>query len=168
MEVPMKPFVLLVLIAAVLTSPLGAQDSTPTRADSVVPAPTHLYRNPRAALILGSLIPGAGHIYAGEYWRGIANYEGTVASTGGGVVLILASNLCFERCNRGVQVLGDALGVVVVGAGIWHWVSTARDAPRAAERANAKHSRKAAPFKPIIDAPAGATRDWHVGVEIPW
>jgi hypothetical protein len=167
MEVAMKPLILF-LIAVVVTAPLVAQDSTRTPTDSVVPTPTHLYRNPRAALILGSLIPGAGHIYAGEYWRGIVNYEGTVATLGLGVMGILASNLCWERCNRGVQVLGDAMGVVVIGAGIWKWASTARDAAHAAERANEKHRRKMAKVKPVIGAPGGSHENWRAGIEIPW
>lgn len=169
----MKPFALL-LIAAVLTSPLGAQDSTRSAADSAASKATHLYRNPRRALILGSLIPGAGHIYAGEYVRGFLYYESVVAPIGMGVLVFELAGMCTapifssEPCNPRPPWIPHALGVVAIGAGIWRWVWTARDAAHAAERANLKHSRKWAEVKPIIDAPGGPRGDWRVGVEIPW
>lgn len=169
----MKPLVLLVLIAAVLTSPLGAQDSTGTPADSVIPTPTHLYRNPRRALIIGSVIPGAGHIYAGEYWRGFLNYEFTVMTLGSGVMVFIVDKCTFtflstERCDPGPQWPHQALGVATVGLGFWQWVSSARDAAHAAERANEKHRRKMAKVKPIIEAPVGSRGNWRAGIEIPW
>lgn len=163
----MKSLVLF-LIAAVLTSPLSAQDSTPTTADSAAPTATHLYRNPHRALIFGSLFPGAGHVYAGEYVRGFLYYESVVAPIGMGAMGIMISSICLARCNRGGQVLGEAASAMLVGAGVWQWVSTARDAAHAAERANVKHSRKSARFKPIIAAPVGTHGDWDLGVEIPW
>jgi hypothetical protein len=162
-----------ILIVAAWTSPLGAQDSTRATADSAVPTVTHPYRNPHLALILGSLIPGAGHIYAGEYWRGFVNYETTVGAIGMGVMVFIVdkcmmSFLSTTRCDPGPQWPHQALGVLTVGMGVWQWVSTARDAPRAAERANVKHRRNAAAAKPIIDAPVGPHGDWRVGVAIPW
>lgn len=163
----MKPLVLL-LIAAALASPLAAQDTTRATADSSVPTTTHLYRNPHRALIFGSLIPGAGHIYAGEYVRGFLYYESVVAPIGMGAMGILVSSICLTRCNRGGQLLGQAAGAMLVGTGVWQWVSTARDAAHAAERANFKHGRKAAKLKPIIGAPVGTRGDWNLGVEIPW
>jgi hypothetical protein len=172
MEVAVKPFVLLVLTAAVLTSPVGAQDPG-TTADSAVPAATHLYRNPHRALIIGSVIPGAGHIYAGEYWRGFLNYEFTVMTLGAGVMVFIVDKCTFtflstERCNPGPQWPHQVLGVATVGVGFWQWVSSARDALHAAERANEKHRRKMARVKPIIGAPVGSHENWRAGIEIPW
>jgi hypothetical protein len=169
----MKPLFLL-LTAAVLTSPLGAQDSTRTTADSAVPTATHLYRNPRRALILGSLIPGAGHIYSGEYFKGVSNYVGTIFTIGGGALVYVlddcafALSALFSTCKPGPQWPSHILGAVLIGTGVWTWISSARDAPRAAERANVRHSRKAGAVKPIIDAPVGSRGDWRVGVAIPW
>jgi hypothetical protein len=162
-----------VLIAAAWTSPLTAQDSTRAAADSAVAPQTHLYRSPRRALILGSLIPGAGQIYAGEYWRGVLNYEGTVTMIGVGAMTFIVdrcmlSFLSTTRCDSGPQWPHQVLGVTVVGLGLWQWISSARDAPRAAERANARHRRKTAKAKPIIEAPVGSRSDWRVGVAIPW
>jgi hypothetical protein len=168
----MRPFVVL-LIAAALTSPLAAQDSTATTADSAVPTATHLYRNPRRALIIGSIIPGAGHIYAGEYWRGFLNYEFTVMTLGAGVLVFIVDKCTFtflstERCDRGPQWPHQALGVATVGLGFWQWVSSAREAAHAAERANEKHRRKMARAKPLLEAPVGSHGNWRAGIEIPW
>jgi hypothetical protein len=160
-----------VLIAAAWTSPLTAQDSTRAAADSAVAPQTHLYRSPRRALILGSLIPGAGHIYAGEYWHGVVNYETTVAGIGGGLLTFMIDRCSFNldpECDPGPQWPHQVLGVTVVGLGLWQWISSARDAPRAAERANARHRRKTAKAKPIIEAPVGSRGEWRVGVAIPW
>jgi hypothetical protein len=172
MEVKMKALVTTLIIAA-WTSPLIAQDSTRADSDSAVTPQTHLYRNPRSALILGSLIPGAGHIYAGEYWHGVQHYEGTVATIGLGVMTFILDNCTFSflsatKCDAGPQWPHQALGAAFVGLGFWEWVSSARDAPRAAERANERHRRKAARAKPIIDGPGGSHGDWRAGVAIPW
>jgi len=160
-----------VLIAAAWTSPLTAQDSTRAAADSAVAPQTHLYRSPRRALILGSLIPGAGHIYAGEYWHGVVNYETTVAGIGGGLLTFMIDRCSFNldpECDPGPQWPHRVLGVTMVGLGFWRWISSARDASRAAERANERHRRKMAKAKPIIEVPVGLHGNWRAGVAIPW
>ena len=174
-----------ILIAAVWISPLHAQDTTkatkatpdpanPTMVtDSAAAKPeTHPYRNPREALILGSLLPGAGHIYAGEYWRGVMNYEGTVSALFLGSWMFLVDNCTFDfldpNCDPGAQWPHQAFGIAVVGLGFWEWISSARDASRAAERANEKHRRKMAQARPIIGPAAGSHGGLHAGVEIPW
>jgi hypothetical protein len=172
MEVTMKAFVC-ILISTAWISPLSAQDRTRMMADSAstqaspgsasTPSAS-LYRNPRRALILGSLIPGAGHIYAGEYWHGVIAYEGTVATIGLGAMTFILDKctltfLSDPGCDPGPQWPHQALGVAVVGLGLWEWVSSARDAAHAAERANERHRRKSAQAKPIIEAPAGSQRD---------
>jgi hypothetical protein len=172
MEVEMKPLVTLVIVA-VWTSPLRAQDSTRTAADSTLPPATSLYRDPHRALILGSLIPGAGHIYAGEYWHGFLHYEATVGTIGAGVITFLLDKCTFSflstaRCDPGPQWPHQVLGVTYVGLGFWEWISSARDAARAAERANERHRRKMSRAKPIIAVPAGTHGDWRAGVAIPW
>jgi hypothetical protein len=172
MEIAMEAFVC-ILIAATWASPLSAQDSTRVIVDSALTPATHPYRDPHRALIFGTLIPGAGHIYAGEYWHGIINYETTVMTIGAGAMVFIVDKCTFSffsaaRCNAGPQWPHQALGVVTVGLGFWQWISSARDAQRAAERANAKHQRKAAAAKPIIEAPVGSHGDWRVGVAIPW
>jgi hypothetical protein len=162
-----------ILISTAWISPLSAQDSTRATADSASTQATPLYRNPRRALIFGSLIPGAGHIYAGEYWHGVIVYEGTVTTTLMGVMTYVVDKCMFTflngtKCDSGPAWPHQALGVAVVGLALWEWVSSARDAAHAAERANERHRRKSAQAKPIIEAPAGSQRDWRAGVAIPW
>jgi hypothetical protein len=187
MEVTMKAFTG-ILIAAVWISPLRAQDTT--RATNAMPdsanatrltdsaaatAEAHPYRNPREALILGSVFPGAGHIYAGEYWHGVVNYEMTVMTIGMGVMTFTLdrctfSNLDFlspSNCDPGPKWPYQALGVALVGLGFRQWILSARDASRAAERANERHRRTMSQVKPIIE-PAGGSHGWHAGIEIPW
>jgi hypothetical protein len=163
----MKPFVP-VLMAAVLTLPLPAQDSTQTTSDRSVSVATRPHRDPHLALVLGSLIPGAGHVYAGEYVKGFLNYETVVVTIGAGAMGVLVANMCSTRCNPVALVAGNALGVAAIGAGVWKWVSTARDAPHAAERSNVKHGRRASSLKPIITGPVGSHGDWRVGASVPW
>jgi len=165
-----------ILIAAVWISPLQAQDTTTaTKATADGPAATpetRPYRNPREALILGSLIPGAGHIYAGEYWHGVLTYEGTVTTIGMGLMVFFVNKCTFDffntNCNPGPQWPQQAVGVAAVGFGFWQWILSARDASRAAERANERHRRSMARAKPIIGPAPRSHGAWHAGVEIPW
>ncbi|HVS60201.1 MAG TPA: hypothetical protein VHE82_05870, partial [Gemmatimonadaceae bacterium] len=161
------------LLVSVWASPLRAQDTTRVTADSAVVPASSLYRNPKRALILGSVIPGAGHIYAGEYVQGFFIYEATVGGIGGGVMTFIfdrcmLSFLSATHCDSGPQWPHQVLGVALVGAGIWEWISSARDAPHAAERANAKHRRQTFAATPIIEAPVDAYSGWRVGAAIHW
>jgi hypothetical protein len=159
------------VLASIWASPLTAQDTTRVTADSTARPVTPLYRNPKRALILGSVIPGAGHIYSGEYWQGFLHYEGTVGGIGGGVLMFMwdrcmLSFLSATPCKSGAQWPHQVLGVALVGMGIWEWISSARDAPHAAERANDRHRRKTSPPAPIIQPPADSRSGWLVGAQI--
>ena len=166
----MKAFAGLMLASA-LVSPLKAQDTTRVAADSTDTPAALLFRNPKRALILGSIIPGAGHIYAGEYGEGFRNYEATVTAIGGGVLAFnwdacMFSFLSMTPCNPGPKWPHQALGVALVGLGMWKWISSARDAAHAAERTNAKHLRHRPTATPIIEAPVDSHSGWRVGTEI--
>jgi hypothetical protein len=159
------------LLVSVWASPLTAQDTTGVTRDSAAQPADPPYRNPKRALILGSLIPGAGHIYAGEYLRGIANYEGTVSAFGLGAMTIIMAPCSFSldkptRCGTRPHLVPLLLGVGVVGIGIWEWISSARDAAHAAERANARHLRHRSTATSIIEAPVDSHSGWRVGTEI--
>jgi hypothetical protein len=175
MEVAMKALIGILIVAACIT-PLHAQDTATAvkpMTDSVKPPESHPYRNPRRALILGSLIPGAGHIYAGEYWHGVVNYEGTVATIGMGIMTFIVNKCTFSflsasDCNPGPEWPHQALGVGLVGLGLRQWILSARDAARAAERANERHRRNMAQARPIIGPAGGPHGGWHAGIEIPW
>jgi len=166
-----------VMFASALVSPLKAQDTTRVASDSTDNPAAPLYRNPKRALILGSVIPGAGHIYAGEYVHGFVAYEATIGGIGGGVLMFMLDRCALESlsllfggrtttCKSGPQWPHQALGVALVGAGIWEWISSARDATHAAERANARHLRHRATVTPVIEAPVDARSGWRVGTEI--
>ena len=160
-----------VMLASALVSPLKAQDSTRVAADSTDTLAARLYRNPKRALILGSVIPGAGHIYSGEYWRGFVTYGATVGAIGEGVMVYIWDRCTFSflsttPCKSGAQLPRHALGVAIVGLGIWEWISSARDAAHAAERANARHLRQRPTATPIIEAPVDSHSGWRLGTEI--
>jgi hypothetical protein len=160
-----------VILVSIWACPSRAQDTTRVAVDSTSPAVTPLYRNPKKALILGSIIPGAGHIYAGEYWRGFWTYEASIGGIGGGALMFLIDRCTFSlfsttRCDPGPQWPHQVLGVAMVGIGIWNWVSSARDAPHAAERANAKHLRKTSRPVPIIAPPVDSHSGWRLGTQI--
>ena len=164
----MKYFLYLLLVACLNTT-LLAQDTT-------VAAPGQAlepYRDPHKARILGSLFPGAGHIYAGEYLRGYGYYVATVGEVGFGVMVFIVDRCTFSflsatSCDAGPQWPHQALGIAMVGAGIWTWVSSARDAPRAAERANTRHEARTLLVRPIIGPGNQPTASLHAGLSLTW
>jgi hypothetical protein len=160
-------------IATLLGFPLGAQDTGAGIPDSTNSRAEKPYRNPRRALVLGSLIPGAGHIYAGEYLKGFGTYELTVMSIGMGTLVFIADKcmltfLNATPCKSGAAWPHQVLGVAVVGVGIWEWISSARDAPRAAERANARHNARAPAVTPFIAPFSGPANSSQIGVSLQW
>lgn len=103
-------FVLATTAGAVTT--VSAQDSTasytapspPTTPDSAPPVPG--LRNPFTAALLGTLIPGAGLAYAGQWVRGVGTYFGTIGTValGSGLVFIDRCTFAFSdsgHCNPG-------------------------------------------------------------------
>jgi hypothetical protein len=154
-----------VLIAAAWTSQLTAQDSTRAAADSAVAPQTHLYRSPRRALILGSLIPGAGHIYAGEYWHGVVNYETTVAGIGGGLLTFMIDRCSFNldpECDPGPQCPHRVLGVTMVGLGFGggYRVRVTHRVPRSARMKGtvAKWQKPSRSSRPLLGCTATGAR----------
>ena len=157
-------------IVAAYALPLAAQDSSRVGID---PTPPHQYRSPQKARVLGSLFPGAGHIYAGEYARGYLIYLSTIAGIGGGIMVYLMDDCLFSwastaRCDPGPQWPHQVLGIAGIGAGLWGWVAGARDAPRAAERANERHRRKNASVSPMVEPILMPEMGVRVGVVLRW
>lgn len=160
-------------IALFLGFPLGAQDTGSGTPDSTTSSAVRPYRDPHRALVLGSLLPGAGHIYAGEYLKGFGAYEVTVGAIGLGTMVFLLDRCTFTflsttRCNSGPAWPHQALGIAVVGIGIWQWISSARDAPRAAERANARHEARSSRVTPVIAPFSGAANASQIGLSVQW
>jgi hypothetical protein len=79
-----------------------------------------------------------------------------------------SSFLNAEPCKSGPAWPHQVAGVAVVGMGIWMWVSSARDAPRAAERANDRHRLHTRTVTPIIEPFSGPTNSSKVGVLVHW
>ena len=139
--------VLLVTTAAAQPSSL----STATQ-DTTVPA----LKDPTTARLIG-IIPGAGHMYAGEVGRGFLYLGGTLG-------LFVAAGLasvshCIEYslfgvdppdCDRSPE---EVLALIAAG-GLWVW--SIFDAGRAARRTNAK---RAARVSPVIEPTPAALGD---------
>jgi hypothetical protein len=153
--------------------PLRAQEAALTPPDSTTSRARGPYRNPQLALILGTLVPGAGHIYAGEYLTGILTYEATVGAIGAGTLVFAMDKCAFtflstSTCKPGPEWPHQLLGVTVVGMGIWKWISSARDAPHAAERANARHRVRSSAVAPFIAPFSGPANASQIGVALHW
>jgi len=58
-----------ILFVSVATA-IQAQTGVPTTPDSTAQQIEKPYRDPQTAVVLGSIVPGAGYAYAGEYLRG--------------------------------------------------------------------------------------------------
>lgn len=162
-------FGLLVAGTSMAPSLARAQGST-TAADSSAPAASAVYRDPQTARRLGALLPGAGHVYAGEYLRGYLAGAGTAGSLGMAVIVYNVGDCTFlnaEPCEPRPQWQRVAAAAVAAGLAAWVWVTSARDAPRAAERANERR-RRLARVAPLITPGIASGSDWRAGVSIGW
>ncbi|MDQ3997655.1 MAG: hypothetical protein M3303_11655 [Gemmatimonadota bacterium] len=129
------------LLALVLAAtPLQAQDT----ARVAVPGA----KNPVTARVIG-IVPGAGHVYAGETMRGLTYFGSTAA------IFLLAGLMFASDCIGGEDCGDSATPGLVAVAGFAYWGWTIYDAGRAAERANARRrwlrvSLIAAPVRPML------------------
>jgi hypothetical protein len=163
---------LITLLTAASVGSLEAQDTTGVFQDSASVETPRLYRDPHRARVLGTILPGAGHIYAGEYLRGYATWVGTIAGIGTGPLVYTLDRCAFaflngSRCDPGPKWPSRVLGVFMVGSGIWTWISSARDAPRAAERANERHQSRKFKLTPLL-SPSALDLRLRTGIEIHW
>ena len=133
------------------------------------------YRDPHRARILGTIIPGAGQIYAGDYVKGSLTFFATSSSLVMGP-LIFSMDSCtldflgafLSECNPNPKWPYKAVGAFLVGAAVWKWFSTARDAPHAAESANARHRARNATLAPLIEPSLTVPGQWNTGVTVRW
>jgi TM2 domain-containing membrane protein YozV len=163
--------ILTLALCSLCAATLPAQDTTGVIADSASLSRVAQYRDPHRARILGMMIPGAGHFYAGEYLRGYAAF----VATGGGLTmgpLIFLMDRCtfafLSDCRPGPKWPYEVLGAYMVVGAVWTWVSTARDAPHAAERANLRHRAKTAALAPFIQPSPTLPGQWNAGVTVQW
>ncbi len=119
----------------------SAQDSTRAVAppDSLAP----WYRDPQTARTLGSFIPGAGHLYAGEKLRGLGLGGAALLGIGSGILYLSLGDCPLVEvsnygCDSSISTANKIAGVSEIAVGVAAWVFSAIDAPRAAMRANEK------------------------------
>lgn len=163
--------VLLLMSAVFCSVHLGAQETTPVVADSGRVSPEKLYRNPHRARVLGAIFPGAGHVYAGEYFRGYVTYVATIGNLGMGPVIYSLNSCTFAfltACEPGSPWPYRLVGIAMIAGGVYSWVSSARDAPHAAERANARHDKRTMRVKPVVEPATGAGGGLHAGLAVSW
>ncbi len=163
--------VLTLALVSLSIGPLAAQDTTHVVVDSASLSRAPLYRDPHRARILGTIIPGAGQFYAGEYVRGYFAFVGTVGGLAMGPLIFSLDNCSFaflSACTPGPKWPYELLGTYMVGMAAWTWFSTARDAPHAAERANLRHRSKTATLAPLIEPSPTVRGQWNTGVLVRW
>jgi hypothetical protein len=135
------------MLLSIVAASAGAQDSA-----RAVPAPDSLaswYRDPHTAQILGSFIPGAGHIYAGEKLRGVGLGAAALTGIASGIIFLNKNNCSLvtfgvETCDAQVHSANQISGITQIAVGVAAWVFAAIDAPRAAQRANERARRRVA------------------------
>jgi hypothetical protein len=159
-------------LALFLAFPAGAQETSRATVDSAAPTTVALYRSPHRARLYG-IIPGGGYVYSGEYLKGFVTYEETVGGIGAGILVFMVdkctfSFLSYETCKPGPEWPHQLAGVALAGIGLWTWISSARDAPHAAERANARHKARTLTVTPIIEPLSGPRNRSQVGVSVLW
>jgi hypothetical protein len=136
----------------------------PTQADST--GSVTQYRSPAVARNL-SVIPGWGYVYTGEYLRGYGTWVGTIAGPVVGASFFeVPCGILIGDCSRNQEVVLEGVGALIIGASLWAYVSSIRDAAKSAERANIRHARKIE-VRPVLTAPA-STGGLNAGVALRW
>ena len=163
----------MLLVAVSSATSLEAQNTARVPQDSASSATPKFYRDPHRARVLGTILPGAGHFYAGEYLRGYATWVATIGGIGMGPVVYDLDRCTFaflnaSKCDPGPKWPSHLLGAFMVGAGVWTWFSTARDAPHAAERANKRHQSRSLKMAPLVEPSAEPGPNLRAGIAIRW
>ena len=140
----------------------GAQQvpvSTATQADTTVSA----LKSPTTARVIG-IIPGAGHMYAGEVGRGFLYLGGTLGILVAGALVSVAD--CYADLFSPAQDCGSNTAetvTLIAAGGLWVWSIV--DAGRAARRTNAKHAASASLILEPARIPVARGAD-HTGVRL--
>ena len=157
-------------VALTWTGALMGQDSARATLPRTAAAES-AFRDPTTARVLGTVVPGAGHVYATEYRRGAALYFGTVSTIGLGALSYVIDACTFTfttQCDPGPQWPHRTVGVIAIGAGVGMWIYSSIDAPRAARRANERHRRRKASIAPLVEPRRGARGGVNAGIGIQW
>jgi hypothetical protein len=166
----MKFFITMsLLLLALETAPISAQDSLSIDSTGT----ERLHRDPRTAQVLGIVLPGWGHLYAGEYVRWYFTQVGVVGGLAMGAILLESEGCAFapfaaSSCSDGRRRSHKIVGAAMLGMAAWAWISSARDAPRAAERANDRHSRKRKRVSIVVEPGLVGPAEVNAGVTVRW
>ena len=155
----------LALLVVLLFAHRGALAAQGIRPDTVAAETEPPLRSPATARFLGTVFPGGGHIYAGEYVNGARYYYGTACGIGGGALAFAVSGMSPEK---GAAWPLQVSGVLLMGLGVAVWVRGAIDAPRAAARANVKHTKPAARLSLVLQPSGTSGRRTNLGLAIAW
>lgn len=158
----MRIVALLIVVLVARTEALFAQEAPASSPAAVTQQP---YRSQATARFLGTVFPGAGHIYAGEYAKGVGYYFGTVSGIGGGALSFALSGLSPDKGPAWPLQVG---GVLLIGLGVGVWVRGSLDAPRAAARSNAKHIQAATHVSLVFRSSGDAVRGTNFGLAVAW
>lgn len=162
----------LVAIAVVAAGPILAQDTTrlSARPDS---SSQRAFRDPATAAVLGTLVPGAGHIYAAEYGRGVGIFAATWSLVTVGEVVYLEDRCMFaivnpEPCDRGPRWQARTAGTILIVGGVGTWIAGAFDASRAARRTNERRRLRSAQWTPRLEPRPDNKGGVNIGVAVSW
>lgn len=172
---PRRTFLLALLIAlgdVVIFGGAAAQQSPDSLAtDSAIAERLGYRRSRTTARVLGAVVPGAGHLYAGEWLK---SYPLFVGATGGiyvGEVVFTFDRCTFDwraSCRPGVPLGSRVVGVAMIASGVAMWIGSSVDAGRAVERQRARRARNARHsgfgVQPVLAPCALNGRAWCVGV----
>ncbi|HJQ11406.1 MAG TPA: hypothetical protein VJ840_10290 [Gemmatimonadaceae bacterium] len=155
----------------VLTAPIPAIGQDSTAAAPAANATEEVYRDPQKARLLATILPGAGYVYTGEYFRGYGTWVVTATSF---IVtpFLFDYGACMltpiDKCDSAESKFESHLwGILAAGTGLWTWISSVRDAPKSAERANERHRRRELRAHPVL-SPGSQTTQWRAGVRLDW
>lgn len=159
-------------IALVSAGPILAQDTTQlsSRPDSSRQRP---FRDPPTAAVLGTLVPGAGHMYSAEYGRGFGILGATWSLITAGELISITDRCMFaffnpEPCDPGPRWQARTVGTILIAGGVGTWIAGAFDAPRAARRANERHRLRTSQWAPLVAPCFDSRAGINLGVSVSW
>jgi hypothetical protein len=142
-----------------------AQDSA-----TATPLEEHPYRDPHKAQILAT-IPGAGYAYTGEYLRGYGTWVMTFIGVTVGPIIFSDDSCGFifvATCSKSDRMANMLAGSFITISGVWTYISSIRDAPKSAERANERHRRRELRVQPMLDVMPGSAGRLNAGLSMDW
>src|SRR3954464_1708103 len=122
---------LLVLLVAmcdvVAFAAARAQQSPDSSAtDSAIAERLGYRRSRTTARVLGAVVPGAGHLYAGEWFKSYLNFVGATGGIYVGEAIYTFDRCTFDwsgGCRPGVPAGSRVIGVAMMASGVAIWVA---------------------------------------------